>query len=106
MAVARLQLPPSARRGEVVEARLLIQHPMEPGFRRDANGQVIPMNVVNLVVCRYAGREVFRAELGSGVSANPYFAFWIRAEATGEVTVDWVDDQGERGVVQGQLVVS
>jgi sulfur-oxidizing protein SoxZ len=106
MALARLQVPTGARRGEVVEIRLLIQHAMESGFRRDAEGRAIPMNVVNTVVCRYAGREVLRAELGSSVSANPYFAFWVRAEASGDVSVDWVDDAGERGAVSAQLVVS
>lgn len=105
MALARLQVPPTARRGEVVEVRLLIQHPMETGFRREADGRAVPMNVVNTVACRYAGREVLRAELGSGISANPYFAFWIRAESTGEVAVEWVDDTGERGSVKAMLTV-
>ncbi len=105
MAVARLQLPPTARRGEAVEVRLLIQHPMESGFRREADGRAVPMNVVNTLVCRYAGREVLRAELGSGVSANPYFAFWLRAESSGEVAVEWVDDAGERGSVKALLSV-
>jgi len=75
VSLARLQVPPVARRGEAVEIRLLIQHPMENGFRRDALGHAIAMNVVNLVVVRYDGREIFRAELGSGIAANPYFAF-------------------------------
>ena len=105
MAVARLQVPPTAHRGAAVEVRLLIQHPMESGFRREADGRAVPMNVVNSVVCRYAGREVFRAEPGSGVAANPYFAFWIRAESTGEVVVEWVDDAGERGSVTALLSV-
>ena len=106
MSLGRIQVPPSARPGEAVEFRLLIQHPMEPGFRRDANGRLVPRNVVNAVVCRYGGREVFRAELGSGVAANPYVAFWLRAEASGEVSAEWVDDAGVRGAVQAQLVVS
>lgn len=106
MALGRLQVPPTARRGEAVEARLLIQHPMETGFRREADGKAVPMNVVSAVACRHAGREVFRAELGSGVSANPYFAFWFRAEASGEVTAEWVDDAGERGSATARIEVS
>jgi sulfur-oxidizing protein SoxZ len=106
MALARIQLPPAARRGQAVEVRLLIQHPMETGFRRESDGRAVPMNVVNTVTCRYAGAEVFRAELGSGVSANPYLAFWIVAEASGEVSVDWIDDAGERGSVKASLAVS
>lgn len=105
MALARLQVPPTARRGEVVEVRVLIQHPMETGFRREADGRAVPMNVVNTIACSYAGREVFRAELGSGVAANPYFSFWLVAESSGEVSVEWVDDTGERGSVKAPLSV-
>lgn len=105
MGLGRLQVPSAARRGEAVEVRLVIQHPMETGFRREADGRAVPMNVVNTVSCRYGGREVFRAELGSGVAANPYFSFWIRAEASGEVSVEWVDDTGERGSVSAYLAV-
>jgi sulfur-oxidizing protein SoxZ len=106
MSLGRLSVPPTARRGEAVEVRLLIQHAMETGFRREADGRAVPMNVVNAVVCRYAGREVFRAELGTGMAANPYFAFWIRAEASGEVAVEWIDDAGERGSAAATLLVS
>ena len=106
MSLGRLSVQPAARRGEAVEVRVLIQHAMETGFRREADGRVVPMNVVNSVVCRYAGSEVFRAELGSGMAANPYFAFWIRAEASGEVVVEWIDDAGERGAASAMLLVS
>jgi hypothetical protein len=34
MALARIDLPHDARRGELVEVRIVIQHPMETGFRR------------------------------------------------------------------------
>lgn len=106
MSLGRLSVPSTARRGEAVEVRLVIQHAMETGYRREADGRVVPTNVVNTVVCRYAGREVIRAELGTGMAANPYFAFWIRAEASGEVAVEWVDDAGERGAAAAMLLVA
>lgn len=105
MALARLQVPPTARRGEAVEVRLVIQHPMESGFRREADGRAVPMNVVSTVACRHAGREVFRAELGSGIAANPYLSFWIVAQESGEVSVEWIDDAGERGAVRAPIAV-
>lgn len=106
MALGRLQVPPTAARGAVVEARLVIQHAMETGFRREADGRAVPMNVVNTIVCRHAGREVFRAELGSGIAANPYFSFCFVAQASGDVTVDWVDDAGERGSAKATIAVT
>lgn len=104
--VARLRVPPTARRGEVIEIRLLIQHPMENGFRRDPLGRAVPKNVINRLVARYDGREVLRAELGTGIAANPYFAFHLRATASGPVDVDWEDDKGVRGAISASIEVA
>jgi sulfur-oxidizing protein SoxZ len=104
--VARVQLPRQARRGEIIEVRIAIQHKMETGFRFDHSGKPIPKNVVNQVVCRYNGDEVFRAELGSGVAANPYLQFYTVADASGELVFEWVDDAGERGVERARIEVT
>src|SRR5262245_50702559 len=106
MSLGRLLLPSSARRGEPIEVRLLIQHPMETGFRFDLMGKPIAKNVVSEVTCRYNGAEVFRAELGSGISANPYLLFHVRAEASGPIEVEWVDDAGERGRERATITVA
>ncbi len=105
MSLARIQVPPSAKRGEVIEVRIAIQHAMEAGFRYDNNGRTIPKNVINTLVARYNGTEVFRAELGSGISANPYLQFFMTAEASGDIEFSWVDDAGERGSERAAIVV-
>ena len=97
MALARIQVPAETKRGEVMTVRVAVQHPMETGFRYDNMGRPIPKNVINTLVCRYNGAEVFRAEMGSGIAANPYLQFHVRAQASGELVFDWVDDAGERG---------
>ena len=106
MAVARIQIPKEAKAGEVVIVRLAIQHPMETGFRYDVMGRAIPKNVINMLTCRYNGHEVFRAEMGSGIAANPYLQFYLRAATTGELVFEWVDDAGERGSERATLTVS
>jgi sulfur-oxidizing protein SoxZ len=103
---ARIQIPKQARRGEVVEVRIAIQHPMETGFRRDDVGRTIAKNVINKLTCRYNGVEVFRAEMGSGISANPYLNFFTVANATGELVFDWIDDEGKTGSERTRLVVT
>jgi sulfur-oxidizing protein SoxZ len=105
MALARIQVPKEAKRGELVTVRVAIQHPMETGFRYDNMGRPIPKNVINTVVCRYNGEEVFRAEMGSGISANPYLQFYVVAADSGELAFDWVDDAGERGSERVALTV-
>jgi sulfur-oxidizing protein SoxZ len=106
MSVARILVPPRAKRGEVVEIRIAIQHPMETGFRMDNNGKVIPKNTVSKLVCRYNGAEVFNAEMGSGIAANPYLQFYIVAQDSGNVEFSWVDDRGEKGAASSPIVVT
>jgi sulfur-oxidizing protein SoxZ len=106
MMLGRLLVPPTVRKGEAFEIKVLVQHPMETGFRRDMNGQSIPLNVVNRLVCRIGGREVFSAELGSGVAANPYLAFFAVADAAGEVEIEWTDDRGDRGRVNAAFTLA
>lgn len=103
--LGRLQVPASVRKGEVFEVRVLVQHPMETGFRRDMNGATVAVNVVDKLACRVAGREVFSAELGTGIAANPYLVFTAVAEASGTVEVDWSDDRGEKGTASAVLNV-
>ena len=97
MLLGRLQVPATVRKGEPFEVRVVVQHPMETGFRRDLNGQAIPLNVLDKITCKYGGREVFSAELGSGMAANPYIAFYVTADASGPIEVEWSDDRGEKG---------
>ena len=106
MMLGRVQVPPSVKKGEPFEIKVLVQHPMETGYRRDLNGQAIPMNIVDKLVCRIGGREVFSAELGSGMAANPYIAFYVVAQESGTVEVEWSDDRGEHGKVTAPLNVS
>jgi sulfur-oxidizing protein SoxZ len=104
--VARVQLPREAKRGEVIEIRIAIQHVMETGFRYDNFGRAIPKNVINALVARYNGAQIFRAELGSGIAANPYLQFYTVAEASGEIVFDWIDDEGRTGSERAQLAVT
>lgn len=106
MAVSRIQVPKQAKRGELIAVRIAIQHPMETGFRFDHGGRPIPKNVVNTLTCRYNGAEVFRAEMGSGISANPYLQFYTRAADSGELVFEWIDDAGERGSERVAITVT
>lgn len=102
---ARLQVPPRAKRGEEILVRVIVQHPMENGLRRGDDGQLVPYSVIERLTCRYNGAEVFGADLGPGIAANPFFAFRIVADASGEVRVEWETTQGERGGIGAALAV-
>jgi sulfur-oxidizing protein SoxZ len=103
---ARVLVPPRAKRGELVEVRIAIQHPMETGFRMDNNGRQIPKNTISNLVCRYNGADVFRAEMGSGIAANPYLQFYVLAQESGELVFSWSDDVGQQGTASAKIEVT
>jgi sulfur-oxidizing protein SoxZ len=106
MANARIRLPEKARRGEAVEVSIAVRHPMETGFRRDANGVRQKRNAIVALVCRYMGREVFRAITSPGIAANPTLTFYLRAERSGELEFWWIDDENVEGTAKAKLVVT
>ena len=106
MALARIDLPPAARRGELVEVRIVIQHPMETGFRRAPQGERVPRNAIHSLACRYHGAEVFRATLSTGIAANPFLRFFLRATESAELDFWWLDDDDVQGSAKASLNVT
>lgn len=94
MARAIINMPSQARRGEVIEIRALIGHPMETGYRVGADGQVLKRDILRRFICRYNGEQVFAAELHPAIAANPYLAFYTVATASGTLSFTWEGDNG------------
>jgi sulfur-oxidizing protein SoxZ len=94
MSTAMINIPDTVARGEVFEIKILLQHPMETGFRPGADGRLIPRDIIREVACHYGGRQVFRADLFPAVAANPFLAFHLRATESGEIEIVWRDEQG------------
>ncbi len=90
----RIKIPESARAGEIIEVRTLVTHVMETGNRKDRDGKPIPRDIVNTFVAKYADQEVFRADLGPGISANPFIAFSLKVPGPGTFEFAWTDDEG------------
>ncbi len=94
MPTARVRLPSPIKKGDVIEVKTLVPHPMESGQRKDAAGKTIPRKILNKFVCIYNGKEVFKADLWPAISANPSIAFFIRATDSGTLDFAWTDDDG------------
>jgi sulfur-oxidizing protein SoxZ len=94
MARALISVPKTAKRGEVIEIKTLVAHPMETGYRHDPSGAAIPRDIINRFVCSYNGEQVFRAELFPAMAANPFIAFTTVATESGTITFQWTDDHG------------
>lgn len=94
MARAIVHLPRSAKRGEIVEIKTLVQHPMETGFRRTQLGELIPRDIIRSFECTYDGEVVFRADFHPAIAANPALTFTTVATRSGTVEFKWTGDNG------------
>lgn len=91
----QIKVPRRARPGEVVLLRAKLNHPMETGWRENAAGEKVPRNRIHTFLCEFEDQEIFRADLHSGVSADPYLAFFTTASATGTFRFTWLEDGGK-----------
>ncbi len=98
-------MPASERKGEVIEIKTLVSHPMESGQRRDNLGRVIPRLIINRFVCTCNGEEVFRADLFPAIAASPFITFRTVATASGEPVLRWTDDRGETQTETARITV-
>ena len=88
MMLGRVQVPPTVKKGEPFEVRVLVQHPMETGFRRDLDGQAIPTHIVDKLTATLGGREIFSAYVPS--PRGPVFMTLIeKTFGTGVTTRTW-----------------
>jgi sulfur-oxidizing protein SoxZ len=95
MARALINVPARAKRGQVIEIKALIQHPMETGYRTGPDGALIPRDIIQRFVCTYNGEEIFSAELFPAIAANPFLAFSTTATESGVIAFRWTDDRGQ-----------
>jgi len=102
---SRVRVPAQAKRGEAVQIRALLLHPMESGFRYDAVGKRVPRHIVVDFTCAYNGEEVLRIKLFPAVSANPYFAFFVTATESGELVFTWRDDRDTEWTERARIEV-
>ena len=94
MARVIVNVPATAKRGEVIEIRTLAGHDMETGFRRTQTGELVPRDIITQLVCSYNGVEVFRADLHPAIAANPLSSsFFDSGHCIGFCT-----DRGRRAV--------
>ncbi len=82
-------------KGEIVEVKVLMSHPMETGRKKDDLGQLIPAHFVQLVTATLNGKPVLEAQWGTGVAKNPYLTFRLKGAKVGDtISVTWHDNVG------------
>ena len=106
MATIRIAAPDTASKGEVIELKALIQHPMETGYRSNARGENISRDIITRFECRYNDEVVFASDFQPGMAANPILTFYTRATETGTLEFVWTDQDGQSWSQSHSLTVA
>ncbi|HEY4987491.1 MAG TPA: thiosulfate oxidation carrier complex protein SoxZ [Bradyrhizobium sp.] len=102
---ALINVPPRARRGDVIEIKTLMAHIMETGYRRTAIGDIVPRDIITSFTCRYNGTEIFRADLFPAIAANPFISFFTVAAESGTFDFEWIGDNGFSATAKAAITV-
>lgn len=102
----RVKVPKAAAKGEIIEIKSLISHPMESGQRKGKDGNLIPRQIINKFIVTFNGKEFFSSDWAPAVAANPYMAFFMRAEESGTMEFTWIDDDGSKYTAKKDLTVT
>ncbi|MBE0453112.1 thiosulfate oxidation carrier complex protein SoxZ [Roseovarius autotrophicus] len=90
----RIKLPKSAAAGETISIKTLVNHTMESGQRKDADGNTIPRSIINRFTAEFNGQTVVDVTMEPAISTNPYFEFEAIVPEAGEFKFTWYDDDG------------
>ena len=91
--------------GEFVEVKMIVNHPMDTGRKKDDAGQLIAAHFIQQLNVTLNGKTVFEAQMGTGIAKNPYLTFRVKgAKVNDKLETKWVDNVGETGV--GEVLVT
>ena len=80
----------------VTEVKVLMNHVMETGLRKDPAGALIPALFITEVTAKLNDKVVMQAQWSGAVAKNPFLGFKVKGGAPGDkVTVSWVDGSGD-----------
>ena len=99
-------MPIEALKDEIITIKTMAEHEMETGVRRnDETGVIYPRLIIHKVNVKFNGKIVFSADWFSGVSANPFMSFKIKAVESGLIEIEWIDDYAKKTNIYRVLTV-
>jgi len=82
--------------GDTTEIKVLMNHEMETGQRKDAKGETIPAWFIQNVLVTWNGKTVLSAQWGTAIAKNPFLSFKFKGGAKGDkIVIRWVDSRGD-----------
>jgi sulfur-oxidizing protein SoxZ len=83
--------------GDITDIRILMQHPMETGQRKDDKGQTLPTHFIQTFSVSLNGKPIIDGQLNTSISRNPLFTFKARGIKAGDkLSVAWTDNSGDK----------
>jgi sulfur-oxidizing protein SoxZ len=80
----------------VTEVKVLMNHVMETGLRKDPSGEIVPALFIAEVTAKLNDKVVMQAQWSQAVARNPYVAFKIKGGKSGDkVSISWKDSSGD-----------
>ncbi len=81
--------------GDVVDVKVLMNHEMETGQRKDADGKLVPAHFIQNVTATANGKTVLTAQWGPAIAKNPFLEFKFKGAQKGDkVQIVWLDNKG------------
>ena len=91
-------------KGDIADVRVLMNHPMETGQRKDASGNLIPQHFIQEISVKLNGKTVIDAQVSQAVSRNPVFSFRVKGAKAGDrLEISWLDNKGEKNSTETAL---
>ena len=97
----RIRLPRSARAGDEIEIRTLIDHPMVTAVATPG-----PRDMLARFEATMNGETVFACDFANGSAANPTIIFYVRAAAPGAFTFTWTHEDGHSFTTDGAVRIT
>jgi len=99
-----MKIRPTFKEG-MTEVRILMQHDMETGRRKDDEGKLVPAWYITEVTAWHKERIVLEGQFGTAVSKNPYLIFRFSDGVPGDkVSVKWIDNHGDSRTDEAEIV--
>jgi sulfur-oxidizing protein SoxZ len=93
--MAKIKIKAKSRKG-VIKLKALVKHPMETGMRKQ-KGKTVPANHITDLVVSVNGVVAVDSQVGSSISKNPYFQFWIDGAKGDSISLTYTTNLGKTG---------
>lgn len=91
-------------KGDKVEVKALIKHPMETGLRKDKKtGKNIPAHFISKVTVEANGKTVLTADWSGSISKNPFISFKFAGAKGDKVKLSWTDNTGKSDSIEKEV---